>query len=295
MDALTQIDIKNLPLIKTGKVRSVYDLGDSLLFVASDRVSAFDFILPTGIPLKGKVLSGISVFWFNHFKDTMPSHFLKSDVSAISGISSEDKTCLEGRSMIVKKCKVIPFECIVRGYISGSAWKEYKSSGTVNGQVISQTLKESQKFDTPLFTPTTKADEGHDEPVTFEEVAAVLGNETAEILRDKSIALFNQASEYLERKGIILADTKFEFGIDESGNILLIDEIFTPDSSRFWPKSSYVIGKGQDSYDKQIVRDYLLGLDWNKQAPVPALPPEIVSKTVAKYAEIYELITGKTI
>jgi len=276
---------------REGKVRDVYDFGDSLLIVATDRISAFDWILPTGIPDKGKILTQLSLFWFDRIDC---SHHLISTVPTDLPLpAGTDIESLVGRSMVVKKTKVLPAECVVRGYLSGSGWKDYQETGVVSGIKLPRGLQESEQLPEPLFTPSTKADEGHDMPISFEEVCKQLGEETATILREKSLHIYNEAATFARSKGIILADTKFEFGILDSGEIILIDEVLTPDSSRFWPEDDYEIGRSQVSFDKQYVREWLMSTDWDRNSPPPQLPDNIVQNTRAKYIEAYEILSGQ--
>ena len=283
-------DYKELKLLKRGKVRDVYDLGDKILFIATDRISCFDFVLPTPIPDKGKVLNQMALFWFKLLTGTVENHIISSSIKDLPP-SLQSKKELEGRFVIVKKCEVIPFECIVRGYISGSGWKEYKKSQSICGIKLPAGLKESDKLPQTVFTPTTKAEAGHDENVDFEFMVSQIGQEKAETLKRLSIAVYKKAADYALTKGIIIADTKFEFGLLD-GRIILIDEVLTPDSSRFWPKDTYKPGGPQFSYDKQFVRDYLESINWNKQPPVPQLPEDIVKKTQAKYKEALKILAG---
>lgn len=276
---------------RRGKVRDIYDLGDCMLLIATDRVSAFDVVLPNGIPGKGRVLTGISVFWFRHMEDIVKNHLIATDVNDFPENLRKYRDMLEGRSMLVKKAEPMPVECIVRGYLSGSGWKEYKEKGAVCGIRLPQGLVESSRLDEPVFTPSTKAEEGHDINITFDEMRGIVGDETAKRLKTLSLRTYSKARDMAEKKGIIIADTKFEFGLYYN-EIILIDEILTPDSSRFWSLRDYRPGKGQDSFDKQIVRDYLLTLDWDKTPPGPALPDDIVAKTAARYREIMEILTG---
>ena len=278
---------------RSGKVRDVYDLGDRLLLVATDRISAFDWVLPNGIPDKGRVLTGLSVYWFDLIK--VPNHLITTDVdSALRELPPGDRDTLRGRSIVVKKARVVPFECVVRGYLSGSAWKEYRASGAVCGISLPPGLLESQAVD-PIFTPATKAQTGHDENVTFDFMAASVGKEVAETLQSISLDVYRVASEHAARHGLILADTKFEWGFDDqSGELLLVDEVLTPDSSRFWPAQSYQPGGPQPSFDKQFVRDWLESTTWDKASPPPALPEVVVEKTRTKYIEAYELLTGRS-
>jgi phosphoribosylaminoimidazole-succinocarboxamide synthase len=275
---------------KRGKVRDLYDFGDRLLLVSSDRISAYDWVLPNGIPFKGKVLNQMAAFWFE--KLGVENHILTTDVSKMDLPEGTDRDLFAGRSTMGKKCEVIPIECVVRGYLSGSGWKEYQRSRTVCGIELPEGLQESAQLDEPIFTPATKAEEGHDENISFEKMAEIIGRELAETLREKSIEIFQQGAEFARSKGIIIADTKFEFGrVDDQ--LILIDEVLTPDSSRFWPVDQYEPGKGQPSYDKQFVRDWLSTTDWDKNSPPPELPDEIVRKTQEKYLEAFERLTGK--
>lgn len=277
-------------LVRQGKVRDVYDLGEQYLMVASDRISAFDWILPTRIQDKGRVLTQISNFWFDYFD--FPNHILDvnlSDVELPEGLSLEE---LEGRSMIVKKCEVVPIECVVRGYLVGSGWRDYQKTGAVCGIQLPDNLPNCAKFDEPLFTPATKAEEGHDENISFEQMCDVIGNETAEKLKQMSLEIYSRGRDYAAERGIILADTKFEFGW-HNGELILIDEVLTPDSSRFWPADQYEPGRNQVSFDKQFVREFLDTTDWDKNSEPPELPEEIVANTRQKYIDAYERLTGK--
>lgn len=284
----TEID---LPLLGRGKVRDIYDLGEHLLFVATDRISAFDCILATGIPQKGRVLTQISVFWFRLLRDLIPNHLLTANFDEYPDPLKKYRGRLEGRSMIVRKANMIPVECVARGYLSGSGWKEYRASGTVCGVRLPAGLSESARLPEPIFTPATKAQSGHDENVPFDHVVSSVGADLAARLRDKTLAIYKRAAEYARERGLILADTKFEFGFI-GGELVLADEVLTPDSSRYWPADRYASGGPQQSFDKQFVRDYLETLNWNKQPPAPALPPDIVEKTKQKYLEAYERLTG---
>lgn len=285
-----QTNFEDIELVRRGKVRDVYNIGEFLLFVASDRISAFDVIMNEPIPEKGKILTDISKVWFDKTKDIINNHFVSSDIKDFPEKCQKYANQLEGRSMIVSKCKPLPVECIVRGYVAGSGWKEYCKSNTICGIQIPAGLQEFEKLPEPIFTPSTKADEGHDENIGFEQAVDILGEEIANKVKQSSIDLYNFAAEYLERRGIILADTKFEFGIAENNEIILIDEALTPDSSRFWLKENYAPGKAQTNFDKQILRDYLESLDWNKQPPAPVLPDEIISGTLAKYQKALDMI-----
>lgn len=290
VDVLMETDLKDIKLLRRGKVRDIYELQDYLLIIATDRVSAFDVVLPNGIPGKGKVLTQISLYWFNQMRGIVKNHLIATDVKDYPEILHKYKDTLEGRSMLVKKAKPLPVECIVRGYLSGSGWKEYKEKGTVCGIRLPEGLVESSRLNEPIFTPSTKAEEGHDINISFDETKKIVGAETTERLKDMSLEVYKKARETAEKKRIIIADTKMEFGIYED-KIILIDELLTPDSSRFWSIKDYKPGKGQDSFDKQIVRDYLLTLDWDKKPPAPELPPEIVKKTAERYKEILEILT----
>jgi phosphoribosylaminoimidazole-succinocarboxamide synthase len=290
---ISQTNIPGAKLLKRGKVRDIYEVDDKLLIVATDRISAFDVVLPNPIPYKGYVLNQISVFWFDFLKDIVKSHFITSEIEHLPDVFKENPEQVVYRSMLVKKTKPLPVECIVRGYISGSAWKEYKRDGSVCGIKLPAGLKESDKLDEPIFTPSTKAETGHDENISFEKVVDLVGKEVAEKIRDLSLKIYIEAEKYARERGIIIADTKFEFGIDESGEIILIDEVLTPDSSRFWPLSEYVPGRAQPSFDKQYVRDYLESLNWDKKPPAPELPEEVILKTSEKYLEAYRLLTGE--
>lgn len=287
-------EFSGLNLLGRGKVRDIYDLGDMLLIVATDRISAFDVVLPNGIPGKGKVLTKISLFWFAFLNDIVDNHLITAEVGEFPGPAKRYARDLEGRSMIVKKAKPFPVECVVRGYIAGSGWAEYTSSGRVCGIPLSAGLKNSDKLEKPIFTPATKEEAGkHDVNITFEEVVDRTGPRVAGKLREYSTALYVKASEYALSRGIIIADTKFEFGL-YGDEIILIDEVLTPDSSRFWPAATYEAGRSQDSFDKQYVRDYLLTLDWDRSDPGPELPREVVSRTAEKYEEALRILTGDT-
>ena len=292
---IIKFDIKDVPLVRQGKVRNVYDLGDKLLFVVSDRISAFDVIMANGIPDKGKILNLISAFWFDFMKDIAENHVISTDIGAI--IASDERLAsyremLENRSMLVEKAKPLTVECIVRGYISGSGWKDYQKTGKICGIGLPKGLKQSDKLEEPIFTPSTKADEGHDINITQEEARNELGDETFDFIKEASISIYSKARDYAATKGIIIADTKFEFG-KVGDKIILIDEVLTPDSSRFWPESDYEPGRSQKSFDKQFVRDYLETLDWDKTPPGPVLPDDIVEKTREKYLQAYKILTGK--
>src|ERR1051325_497096 len=290
---LLQTDFPDLSLHASGKVRDVYTLdNESLLFVATDRISAFDYVLATGIPQKGRVLTQISLFWFEFLKNIVPNHLITADVSTFPKPVQKYADQLQGRSMQVKRADMFPVECVVRGYISGSAWKEYKASGKVCGIDLPSGLKESDKLPEPIFTPATKATTGHDENISFATMSSLIGSDLATQLRDISLKIYTTAADYARTKGIIIADTKFEFGKTAAG-ITLADEVLTPDSSRFWPADKYQPGQTQESFDKQYVRDYLEEIRWNKQPPAPALPAEVARKTSEKYLEAYEQLTGR--
>jgi phosphoribosylaminoimidazole-succinocarboxamide synthase len=291
-NALRETNLAGLGTPKRGKVRDIYDLGDKLLIVASDRLSAFDVVLPTGIPDKGKVLTKLSLFWFGQMEDIIKNHILEVDVDKYPDALRKYSHDLRDRSMLVKKAKVIPVECVVRGYLSGSGWSDYRKTGRVCGIELPRDLVESSKLERPIFTPTTKAEEGHDMGISFEELVGVVGEDLATQLRDLSLSVYKRGCEIAERKGIIIADTKFEFGM-VGDEIIIVDEILTPDSSRFWSKELYQPGGAQDSYDKQIVRDYLNTLDWDKTYPGPELPEAVASKARARYIEILEILAGQ--
>lgn len=289
---INDTDFIKLPLHIKGKVRNVYDLGDKILIVVTDRISAFDVVFPNLIPNKGKVLNSISEFWFNYTKDIVDNHVITTDVSQYPEGLSQFKEELQGRSMLVKKIKMVEAECIVRGYLEGSGLKDYKATGSICGIKLPEGLKQGDKLPEPIFTPSTKASEGHDLNVSFEELCKTIGTDLANKLKETSIALYNKASEYAESKGIILADTKFEFGL-EDGKLIVADEMFTPDSSRFWDMKEYEPGRPQKSFDKQFLREYLESVDWDKKPPAPELPDDVVRNTELKYIEAYELLTGK--
>ena len=289
---LLKTDFPDLKLHASGKVRDVYQIGDKqLLFVASDRISAFDYVLATGIPHKGSVLNQISLYWFDFLADIVPNHLTTANVDQYPPEVQKYKEQLRGRSMLVRRAEMFPVECVVRGYISGSAWKEYKASGKVSGISLPAGLKESDAFPEPIFTPSTKATTGHDENISFDQMCDIVGVETASHLRDLTLRVYKKAAAYARQRGIIIADTKFEFGRTEHG-ITLADEVLTPDSSRFWPADRYQPGRAQDSYDKQYVRDYLEQIHWNKQPPAPALPADVARRTSEKYLEAYYQLTG---
>ena len=277
----------DLPLLARGKVRELYDLGDRLLMVASDRISTYDVVHPNPIPDKGKVLTGLSVFWFAKTGHIVPNHF----VSATEGVPDE----VRGRALAVRKLKMLPVECVVRGYITGSGWKDYQATGKVSGIELPPGLRESQKLPTPIFTPSTKAEVGHDEAIDFDQAAELVGDRgLMEQVRDVSIALYQFAADHAAHHGVLLADTKFELGLDDDGQLVLGDEVLTPDSSRYWPADGYEVGRGQPSYDKQYVRDWASGSGWDKTPPAPEIPDDVVQGTRARYVEAYERITGES-
>jgi phosphoribosylaminoimidazole-succinocarboxamide synthase len=285
--------LSGLKLFNRGKVRDIYDLGDKLLLVATDRISAFDVILPTEIPDKGKILTALSVYWFNVMKDIIPHHLITTKVDEFPPVCHPHRTKLEDRSMLVKKSHPAPVECIVRGYLVGSGWKDYQQTGAVCGISLPKGLMEASRLEEPVFTPSTKAPVGaHDVNITFDDMIGKVGKKKAEKMRDATIAIYSRAREMAEEKGIIIADTKLEFGLEGGDDIMLIDEVLTPDSSRFWPADGYRPGKTPDSFDKQFVRDYLLNLPWDMKSPPPVLPPEIVRKTQEKYNEALRRLTS---
>ena len=293
-EPLLRIDLPGVPHVKSGKVREIFDLGDRLLLVATDRISAFDCVMPNGIPRKGEVLTQISHFWFERFASMVPNHLLAGADDPLPPLLQPYRAQLERRSMIVKKAKPLAIECVVRGYLAGSGWNEYRRHQTVCGLKLPPGLRESSELPEPIFTPATKAETGHDENISFERAAEIAGEDVALRAREASLKLYARARAYARDRGIIIADTKFEFGIFE-GELILIDEVLTPDSSRFWPANEYEPGRSQPSFDKQFVRDYLLTLIWDKTPPAPPLPPDVVAKTQAKYLEAYRLLTGKTL
>lgn len=290
---ITKTEFADLKLFQRGKVRDIYDLDDKLLFVVSDRISAFDVILPNGIPFKGKVLNQISNFWFDFTKDIIRNHVVATDVKDYPAECRPYADDLSGRSVVGKKTKPLPVECVVRGYITGSGWKDYQKSGAICGINLPKGLRESEKLPEPIFTPSTKAEMGvHDENIPFDHVVNVVGAELAGKMRDYTIAVYRTAAEFAEKRGIIIADTKLEFGLDENGELILIDEVLTPDSSRFWDRSQYEVGRSQASFDKQFVRDYLLSLNWDKKPPAPILPEEIIQGTSRRYLTALKTLAG---
>lgn len=294
MNTVTKTEIKSFPLVGRGKVRDIYDLHRYLLIVATDRLSAFDVVFDDPIPDKGQVLTGLSVYWFQETASDFPNHLVSADLETVPGLTGAERSLLQGRSLVVKKGQVIPVECVVRGYLAGSGWKEYQTSGTVNGTRLPKGLVESDRLPEPLFTPTTKEASGHDQPLTYAELEKRFGSELGVKLRDLSLGLFNRGAKRAEANGIIIADTKFEFAWVD-GELTVVDEIFTPDSSRFWPADQYRPGGSQPSFDKQFVRDYVESLHWDKKPPAPRLPEEVIAKTSAKYREAYRLITGRSL
>ena len=290
---ITKTDLANLPLFNIGKVRDLYDLDDKLLMISTDRISAFDYVLPDGIPCKGDVLTALSEFWFNHTKSIVDNHLITTDVAAYPDELKPHAEVIRGRSMLVHKADRIDIECVVRGYIAGSAWLEYKADGTVCGEKLPEGLRESDRLPQLIFTPATKAEQGeHDENISIARMEEIIGKDLSERIIEASFALFKSASQHAEKVGIILCDTKFEFGLlDDS--LILIDEVFTPDSSRFWPKDEYEPGKSQSSFDKQYVRDYLSEVGWNREPPAPHLPKDVIHRTSEKYLEAYRLIVGR--
>ena len=288
---ILETDLTGVERHGRGKVRDVYSVGDRLVIIATDRISAFDYILPTGIPDKGKVLTQLSIFWFDFLRDLTPTHFLSANVDEYPQPLPKFREQLEGRSMLVKRARMIEIECVARGYISGSGWKEYKQQGTVCGIRLPAGLKESDKLPEPIFTPSTKAQSGHDENVSFETVVSLIGEDLARRLRDLTLNIYSRAAKYAETRGVIIADTKFEFGF-VGDELVLGDEVLTPDSSRFWPAESYQPGGAQFSFDKQFMRDYLESIHWNKQPPAPPLPAEVAERTSEKYRQAYKVITG---
>jgi phosphoribosylaminoimidazole-succinocarboxamide synthase len=288
-NVVRETSLPGLP-VRRGKVRDIYDLGDRLLLVSTDRLSAFDWVLPTGIPDKGRVLTQIAAFWFQLLGE--PNHLITTDVDKMDLPASADRQMLAGRSTLCRKTEVVPIECVVRGYLAGSGWKEYQQSGTVCGIKLPAGLSECSRLSEPIFTPSTKAATGHDENISFDEMVNRIGRELAEQLRDRSLRIFTRGSEYARQRGILIADTKFEFG-QVGGELLLIDEVLTPDSSRFWPANQYAPGRGQPSFDKQFVRDWLSSTTWDKNSPPPSLPDDVAAKTRQKYIEAYERLTDR--
>lgn len=295
MATVYRTEFSSLSLFRRGKVRDVYDMGNALLMVATDRISAFDVIMDEPIPGKGAILTALSLFWFEKTKHLVPNHLLSANVDEFPVECQPYADELRGRAMLVKKTRPLPIECVVRGYLAGSGWKEYRQSSTVCGIALPTGLVESAQLPEPIFTPSTKAEEGHDESIAFEQAAALCGEALASEAREKSLLLYKAAAAYAESRGIILADTKFEFGVDDDGALILIDEALTPDSSRYWLQEQYSPGVGQYNFDKQVLRDYLETLDWNKQYPPPHLPDDIIQRTLAKYAEALSRLAGDTV
>ncbi len=292
---ILQTSLPGLSLFKKGKVRDIYDVGDHFLIISTDRLSAFDVIMQQGIPDKGKVLTKISEFWFNFSQNIIPNHLVSNSVDDFPSVCGQYRDELEGRTMLVKKAEVIPIECIVRGYISGSGWNDYKSTGKISGIKLPEGLEESEKLPEPIFTPSTKAELGtHDENISADDAIAIAGEEIISKIKSAALGIYNAASEYALQRGIIIADTKMEFGIID-GNLILVDELLTPDSSRFWPVEKYKKGRAQESYDKQFVRDYLLSINFNKKPPAPILPEEIITRTSEKYLEVLNKLSGKSL
>ncbi len=291
---VVETTLADLKLERRGKVRDVYAVSeDRLLIVATDRISAFDCVLPTPIEHKGEVLTALSRFWFRKLEHIVPNHLLTTEIEEMPAAIAAHADELRGRSMLVRRAWVFPVECVVRGYLAGSGWKDYQRTEQVCGHQLPKGLRESERLDEPIFTPATKAETGHDENISEQQMASIIGNEVTQFLRDVSLRLYREASEYARGRGIIIADTKFEFGRDAAGRIILIDEALTPDSSRFWPAENYEVGKSQPSFDKQFVRDYLERLKWNKQPPAPELPPDVARATTDRYVEAYELLVGE--
>ena len=294
MQPLLQLELPGIKKVKSGKVREIFDLGEQLLFVATDRISAFDCIMPNGIPRKGEVLTQISYFWFNETAGLVPNHLAAKATDPLPSVLAPYAAQLAGRSMIVKKTNPLAIECVVRGYLCGSGWKDYKKTGAVCGIQLPANLRDSSRLPQPIFTPATKVETGHDENISFEQACEITGREIAAKARDLSLKIYSFAADYALKRGIIIADTKFEFGLYD-GSLILIDEVLTPDSSRFWPADQYQPGKAQPSFDKQFVRDYLETLSWNKQPPAPLLPPAVVARTTEKYLEAYQKLTGREV
>jgi phosphoribosylaminoimidazole-succinocarboxamide synthase len=293
---VVETSLSDLTLTRRGKVRDVYQINDDrLLIVATDRISAFDCVIPTPIERKGEVLTSLSQFWFTKLAQVVPNHLITTRIEEMPPELQNHANALRGRSMLVRKTDVFPVECVVRGYITGSGWKDYQKTGEVCGHKLPAGLRESEQLAEPIFTPATKAETGHDENISEQQMAEIVGPELTANLREISLTLYQQAAAYARARGIIIADTKFEFGRDREGRTLLIDEVLTPDSSRFWPADDYEVGRGQASFDKQFVRNYLETLSWNKQPPAPELPPEVSKATTARYLEAYELLTGQSL
>jgi phosphoribosylaminoimidazole-succinocarboxamide synthase len=294
-DVVLSTDFSTLPLLRRGKVRDIYDLGDALLIVATDRISAFDYVLGSGIPDKGRILTQISAFWFETLRNVVPNHLLSTDVETFPPSTAPYRDILAGRSMLVQKATTVPIECVARGYLSGSGWRDYQRTGEVCGVALPAGLLESSALPAPVFTPATKADTGHDENISEAEAATMVGHDLVATLKRLTLELYRLGAAHADTRGIIVGDTKFEFGHTPSGELLLIDEVLTPDSSRFWPKDTYQAGGPQPSFDKQYVRDYLERIRWNKQLPVPRLPDDVVARTREKYLDAFTRLTGRTL
>jgi len=293
---VVETTLADLKLVRRGKVRDVYEIDEErLLIVATDRISAFDSVSPTPVERKGEVLTALSRFWFGRLAHVVPNHLITTNIDEMPDVVRGHAGELRGRSMLVRRTEVFPVECVVRGYLSGSGWKDYQRTGQVCGHQLPAGLRDSEQLAAPIFTPATKAETTHDENISEPQMASIVGREVTDFLRDVSLRLYQEASEYARSRGIIIADTKFEFGRDRDGGIILIDEVLTPDSSRFWPVDSYEVGKSQASFDKQYVRDYLERIDWDKQPPAPTLPPEVAAATTARYLEAYELLVGESL
>jgi phosphoribosylaminoimidazole-succinocarboxamide synthase len=290
---LEKTELTGLPAPKRGKVRDIYDLGERLLLVATDRISAFDVVLSPGVPEKGAILTRLSTFWFRKFESFLPNHLIETEASRFPEPLASQRALLDGRAVLAKKCRVVPFECVARGYIAGSGWKEYVKTGAVCGIPLPSGLRESERLPQPIFTPATKAETGHDENVSYEVMSRAIGEKLAAHLRAVTLELYGQAAAHAETKGILIADTKFEFGLDDANEVVWIDEALTPDSSRFWDAATYRTGISPPSYDKQFVRDWLERTGWSKTPPAPELPPDVVEGTRARYVEAYEKLTGK--
>ncbi len=288
---LLNTNLQNFTLLRSGKVRDLFEAGEHLLLVATDRISAFDHVLPTPIPGKGRILTAMSIFWFDLLKEVVPNHLVTADMSEVDGISTEEAKLLQGRSMLVRKAEPLPAEFIVRGYLAGSGWKDYQENGTICGIDLPQGMKEAARLDPPILTPSTKAEEGHDENITVKELEKIVSKNTAEQTEKAALEIYSIARDHALSRGLILCDTKFEFGIFD-GALMLIDEVLTPDSSRFWPKESYKPGKAQESFDKQFVRDYLIQSGWDRSSSPPPLPPDVVADTSAKYEEALRMLTA---
>jgi phosphoribosylaminoimidazole-succinocarboxamide synthase len=292
-EPVSQTLLQGLPPPRRGKVRDVYDLGDRLLIVATDRISAFDVVLSPGIPDKGVLLTRLSTFWFRRFESVVENHILETDAARFPAPLDEQKVLLQGRGVLVRKCRVVPFECVARGFLAGSGWKDYRATGEVCGHKLPPGLREADRLPEPIFTPATKAESGHDENIPVARMADVLGAELTTKLKELTLGIYARAAAYSESRGILLADTKFEFGLDDSGRLVWIDEALTPDSSRFWPRGSWRPGGSPPSYDKQFLRDWLEKSGWDKSPPAPALPPDVVAGTYARYVEAFETLTGE--